>query len=212
VLLYSYSGSKDLAVSFPKAGRTRRETEELIGFFVNLLVLRADLSETPTFRELLGRVRARTLEAYAHEDVPLHPLRLEPSVRNRVRVEFNLLNAAPRAACEINGVTIEPTNFEGIMNVRPEAEGGELDLELYMIEDGGALRGVWFRAVDRVDARVMGRMMRSWQRLLELVVANPDGKVEELRHRLLDDGTPDTSPLTRIDPPLLTKMDPPVRG
>ena len=64
VLLYRYSGQTDFAVGSPIANRNRAEIERLIGFFVNTLALRVDLSGNPTFEELLARVKAVTLGAY----------------------------------------------------------------------------------------------------------------------------------------------------
>uniref|UniRef100_UPI00366DD20C condensation domain-containing protein n=1 Tax=Plantactinospora solaniradicis TaxID=1723736 RepID=UPI00366DD20C len=74
VLLGRYSGQDDIVVGTPIANRNRAEIETLIGFFVNTLVMRTDLSGDPTFTELLGRVRAETLAAYAHQDVPFEQL------------------------------------------------------------------------------------------------------------------------------------------
>src|SRR6185437_4592338 len=74
VLLGRYSGVEDVVVGSPVAGRNRAETEDLIGFFVNDLVLRADLSGDPPFTGLLGRVRRTALEAYAHQDLPFERL------------------------------------------------------------------------------------------------------------------------------------------
>ncbi|HKI01749.1 MAG TPA: amino acid adenylation domain-containing protein [Thermoanaerobaculia bacterium] len=73
-LLGVWSGQDDLLIGSPIAGRNRRETEGLIGCFVNTLVLRADLGGDPTFGELLARVRATALDAYAHQDLPLELL------------------------------------------------------------------------------------------------------------------------------------------
>ena len=70
VLLYRYSGQEDIAVGTPSAGRNHDALEQQIGFFVNTLVLRTNLSQEPTFRELLGRVRQVSLDAYDHQDLP----------------------------------------------------------------------------------------------------------------------------------------------
>ena len=70
-LLSRYSGQEDVAVGSPIAGRTRSETEGLIGFFANTLVLRTDLAYNPTFRGLLGRIRKVCVEAYSHQELPL---------------------------------------------------------------------------------------------------------------------------------------------
>lgn len=74
VLLYRYSGQEEIAVGSPIANRNRTELEGLIGLFINMLVLRTDLSGNPSFEELLGRVRSVTVEAYANQDVPFERL------------------------------------------------------------------------------------------------------------------------------------------
>src|SRR5207247_3024961 len=74
ILLHRYTGQEDILVGSPIAGRTRIETENLIGCFLNSLVLRGDLSGDPPFRELLKRVRQTALDAYAHQDLPFEKL------------------------------------------------------------------------------------------------------------------------------------------
>ena len=74
VLLQKYSGQDDIVVGAPIAKRDRPELETLIGFFINSLVLRTDLTGNPTFRELLRRVREVAFGAYEHQDVPFEKL------------------------------------------------------------------------------------------------------------------------------------------
>src|SRR6185369_16626071 len=74
LLLCRYSGQEDICVGSPLAGRKQRHTESLIGFFINTLVLRTDLSGNPSFRELLARVRDMCLAAHAHQETPFERL------------------------------------------------------------------------------------------------------------------------------------------
>ena len=97
-LLGRYTGLEDIAVGTPTASRSRVETEKLIGIFINVLVLRTDLAGTPTFRELLARVRETCRVAYIHQDLPfaklieaLRPKR-DPSTTPLFQVMFNLEN------------------------------------------------------------------------------------------------------------------------
>src|SRR5207253_7983710 len=74
VLLARYSSQDDVAVGTPIANRTHKETQPLIGFFVNTIVLRTNLSGNPTFREVLHRVRQVCLGAYAHQELPFEQI------------------------------------------------------------------------------------------------------------------------------------------
>ncbi|OYD86515.1 non-ribosomal peptide synthetase, partial [Nostoc sp. 'Peltigera membranacea cyanobiont' 213] len=110
-LLYRYTGQTDILVGTPIANRDRTEIEGLIGFFVNTLVMRTDLSENPSFNELLPRLREMALSAYAHQDLPFEMLveALQPerdlSYTPLFQVMF-VLNNAPKPEIELTGLTV----------------------------------------------------------------------------------------------------------
>jgi amino acid adenylation domain-containing protein len=182
VLLYRYSGQQDLTVGTPIAGRTRTETEGLIGFFVNTLVLRGDLSGRPNFTQLLQRVRHKTLEAYAHQDVPFERLveELQPE-RDQSRsplfqVMFVLQNA-PTSELELGGVKLQ------LLNV--ESTTAKFDLTLGLTESTGqaegGMRGLLEYSTDLFEKASIGRMIGHYQTLLEAVVGGREQALEELR-------------------------------
>jgi non-ribosomal peptide synthetase component F len=116
ILLAAESGQEDIVVGSPIANRTRVETEPLIGFFSNTIVLRADLSGNPSFREIVRRVRESAIGAYAHQDLPfekivevLRPAR-DPSRNPIFQVNFRL-GAAPERL-ELEGMDIEPVSVD----------------------------------------------------------------------------------------------------
>jgi amino acid adenylation domain-containing protein len=179
VLLARYSGQNDVMVGTPIANRTRSETEGLIGFFLNTLPLRTDLSGDPSFRELLGRVRETALGAYAHQDVPFEHLLAELNPPRSLshspvfQVMFNLLNFRGSRSEEPPGTS----------PVLPSTEGGlvaKFDLELYASEEpqGIRLRLVYNR--DLFEAERMRELLRHLEVLLEGTVSAPDRRIFEL--------------------------------
>ncbi len=141
VLLYKYSGQDDICVGTPVANRNRAETENLIGFFINTLVIRADLSGNPGFSDFLQRVKHRTLGAFDHQDIPfetlvetLHPER-NMSHTPLFQVMF-VLNNAPMRALEMEDLTIElmeienkTSKFDLIFNITVTKDGFDGKLE-----------------------------------------------------------------------------------
>ncbi|HEY2740163.1 MAG TPA: condensation domain-containing protein, partial [Thermoanaerobaculia bacterium] len=198
-LLGIYSGAEDLAVGTPIAGRNRAELEGLIGFFVNSLVMRGDLSGDPSFVDLLGRVREDTLSAYTHQELPFEKLveEVKPE-RSRAhspifQVMFVLQNAPMGGGSELPGLTMRPM---------PPAPGSETaakyDLTLVLTEGGvesGGSRGISGSLeynVDLFDAPTMVRLGGHLERLLSSVLAEPQRPLAEIpllapgeRHQLL---------------------------
>src|SRR5436189_2994843 len=138
VLLNRYTGQEDVAIGTVIANRNRTEIEGLIGFFVNTLVLRTDLGGMPDFRELLGRARQVSLEAYAYQDVPFEKLveELEPerdlSRQPLFQVMF-LLQNAPWEEVELSGLRVK------MMEV--ELGEAKFDLSFLLGEVEGGLEG-----------------------------------------------------------------------
>ena len=183
-LLGIYSGAEDLAVGTPIAGRNRAELEGLIGFFVNSLVLRGDLSGDPSFVDLLGRVREDTLSAYTHQDLPFEKL-VEEVRPERSRAHspifqamFALQNAPMGGGSELPGLAMRPM---------PPTPGGvtaaKYDLTLVLTEEGsgsGGIGGSLEYNVDLFDAPTMVRMLDHWRALLAGVVADSGSRLSAL--------------------------------
>jgi amino acid adenylation domain-containing protein len=176
-LLGRYTGQEDIVVGSPIAGRTHAETEELVGFFVNTLALRLDLSGDPTFRELLQRAREVTLGAYAHQDLPFEKLveELQPERDLRRTPVFQVAFAyqnMPSHKLELPGLTLrsEPA----------ESGNAKFDLMLYMWQRADGLRAVLEYNTDLFDAGTIIRMLGHFQTLLEGIALDPDRRLSAL--------------------------------
>ncbi|HEU4509188.1 MAG TPA: amino acid adenylation domain-containing protein [Pyrinomonadaceae bacterium] len=176
-LLYRYSGQTDIAVGTAIANRNRDETEGLIGFFVNMLVMRTDVSGNPTFRDLLQRVKQMTLAAYQHQDVPFEQIieMLQPQRSlNRTplyQIEFTLQNA-PVEPLEVRGLRFAPLDVQEMSS--------ETDFNLMMSETESGLTGYVVYATDLFDATTIERMMSHFRNLLEEIVKAPEQRLLEL--------------------------------
>jgi amino acid adenylation domain-containing protein len=176
-LLHRYTGQTDIVVGSAIANRNRAEIEPLIGFFVNMLVMRLDLSGDPSFRELLGRARRTTLESFNHQDLPLEKVieMLQPQRSlNRApvyQVEFTVQNA-PVEPLQVRGLTISPLNVH--------QESSETDFNLMMSEGEHGLAGNVIYSTDLFDEATVARMIGHFRVLLEGVVADPERRLSEL--------------------------------
>jgi amino acid adenylation domain-containing protein len=177
VALWRWSGQTDVVVGTPIAGRTHREMEGLIGFFVNMLALRTDLSGDPTFRGLLARVKGTALGAYAHQDLPFEKLveELQP-VRDLSRQPIF------QVALVLQTVPVEPLTLPGLRLSRMSGEQvtSKLDLSLYFEQLEGELRGTLEYATDLFERATIERLVGHLETLLRGVVANPDCRISAL--------------------------------
>ncbi|HET8799187.1 MAG TPA: condensation domain-containing protein, partial [Thermoanaerobaculia bacterium] len=190
-LLWRISGQEQIVVGTPIAGRTRSEHEGLIGCFINTLPLRADLSGNPSFRDLLRRVRATSLAAYEHQDLPFEKLveELQPSrslAHNPIfQVSFNLQNAGTGAvpvSHETSGAVEEETLdlTEPPPPPQPAAGGSRFDLTLFFMESEQGLNGMLEYSTDLFDHDTIARMSGHLRMLLEGIVDNPSARLADL--------------------------------
>ncbi|MEP6732479.1 MAG: amino acid adenylation domain-containing protein [bacterium] len=181
VFLHRYTNDEDFVIGSPIAGRTRSETEGLIGMFVNTLALRVDLSGEPTFRDVLGRVRHMLLDAYAHQEFPFDRLvhMLQPA-RDRRRSPLFQTMLDVQNAREASGQA--GGSFAGLKSSRVPAPAitSKFDLQLSFSEGDNGLRGIVIYSTDLFDEATIARMMKHFRILVTGIVANPDAKVSRL--------------------------------
>lgn len=177
VLVYRYTGQTDICVGMPIANRNRAETEKLIGFFLNNLVLRSDLRGNPTFQSFLAQVREETLNAYAHQDMPFEKLveELQPERSLSYMPLFQLMFMVQNAFMEdlvLQDLRISEANID----IRTT----KYDLSLYVNELDNRLFTLAVYDSDLFDAATIKRLLNHYQTLLEGIVANPQQHVAEL--------------------------------
>jgi amino acid adenylation domain-containing protein len=188
-LLHHYTGKDDLLIGVPIANRNRIEVESLIGFFVNTLVMRTDLSGDPTFEGLLGRVRERALDSYAHQDLPFEKLveELQPerdlSRAPIFQVVFTLQNT-PESKMELPGLTLDSVEIDNGTS--------KYDLVLDIWETEGRIKGHWYYSTGLFDEDEIRQISRRFDLLLRSIVAFPAARLSaqsllsEEETRLLD--------------------------
>ncbi|MEU6556254.1 amino acid adenylation domain-containing protein [Streptomyces sp. NPDC046915] len=204
VALAQRSGERHVVVGTDVAGRSDLAAEGLIGFFVNQLVLRCDLTGAPTWRELIDQVRALTLDAYAHQDLPfervvraLNPRRSrEQSPLFRTKL---VLDNTPRGEEHLPGLSLTPFPMS-LQTVR-------FDLTVLLEEDGDVVKGVWEYDTDLFDRRSMTELCARFTDLVQAMAAHDDAAVPldataapETAMTAMEERTPDPTP-TNTAPP-----------
>jgi len=180
LLLSRQSGEKDLLIGTPVVNRNRKELEGLVGLFLGNLVLRADLSGQPDFRELLSRIRRTALDAYSNSDVPFErivealPMKRDLSRNPLFQVFFNMLelpelaHASPELAVEC----LEGAQFDAKFDLTVYAGQTAAGLKLHLVYNSALF-----------DAERMQELLRQFEGLLEQVVDAPDAPID--RYSLL---------------------------
>ncbi len=170
------AGQEDVVVGTPIANRSRAELKNIIGFFVNSLVMRTDLSGKPSFRELLRRVRQTCLDAYSHQDLPFDRLVEELAPRRELNVQplfqvLFVLEITPEGSD--TGQQVSQTQPAGTST---DAGGGSMhyDLTLNLAEVGGGLRGAVHFNTDLFNPETAERIGRNFLTLLSFVVSEPN--------------------------------------
>jgi len=173
-VLYRYTNQEDICVGTPIANRKRAELEGMIGFFVNTLVLRTDLSQEPSFRQLVQRVRDVTLGAYENQDIPFEMLvdRLQPEREMSYSPFFQVMFAfqnAPVASLKLRDVTLAPLEVH--------SGTAKFDLTMTLGEENGQLYGALEYNSDLFSAETMERFLKHFRTLLNGVLAEPDQSI-----------------------------------
>ncbi|HLK59850.1 MAG TPA: condensation domain-containing protein, partial [Chthonomonadaceae bacterium] len=177
VLLYRWTGQPDLVVGTDVANRTQAETEGLIGFFLNHLVLRTDLSGDVDFREVVRRVREGCLGAYAHQDLPFDKLVevLQPERSGSHTPIFQVLfvvQNVPEVRVDMRGVDLSSYG-RGVGS-------SKFDLSLFLGESGGEMEGAWVYRTDLFEASSIGRLSGQFLSLLDELLSHPDIRIEDV--------------------------------
>src|SRR5262249_44778248 len=176
-LLARYTGQTEIVIGSPIAGRNRGEIESLIGFFLNMLALRIDLSGNPTFRELLSRTREVCLDALAHQDLPFEKLVEELHIKRDLsrhpifQVTFGFRNT-PKFSIELAGLQAK--------EVEVDSGIARYDMNLFMEEERNGLRGYVNYNTDLFDVDTIQRFIGHFKNLLESVVREPEQRLSEL--------------------------------
>ncbi|MBD2435880.1 non-ribosomal peptide synthetase [Nostoc sp. FACHB-110] len=188
-LLYRYTGQTDILVGSPVAHRNSVEVESLMGLFVNVLVLRTDLSKQPSFKELLAKVKSTALEAYIHQDLPFDKLveELQPERHLSHNPLFQVMFA-------LQNVPIPNPELSDISLSFCEGDSGsaKFDLSLFIEDKAQGLVATLEYNTHLFKTATIHRMLGHFQTLLESIVTEPETVIAELpllttgeKHQLL---------------------------
>ncbi|MEA5517932.1 non-ribosomal peptide synthetase [Limnoraphis robusta] len=176
-LIHRYTGNEDIIIGSPIANRNRAEIEKLIGFFVNTLALRVDLSGNPTFEELLQRVRQVSLEAYANQDLPFEQLLEELKISRSLsytplfQIMFVLQNDLLKEV-KFSDLSWSPIEIPH--------QTAKFDLTLSLTETDEHILGIFEYNKDLFESNTICILAEHFNNLLEAIIVNPEQKISEL--------------------------------
>ncbi|MCC3422541.1 MAG: amino acid adenylation domain-containing protein [Microcoleus sp. PH2017_01_SCD_O_A] len=173
-LLYRYTGQTDIPVGTVANLRNRQELEGMIGYFLNTLVVRTDLSGNPTFKELLARVREVTIGAYTHQELPFQKLveEIQPERNLSYNPLFQVVFVLEPPLAEMDGWRISQLDID--------TGTAKFDLNLELDERPSGIIGRIEYNTDLFEASTISRTIGHFQTLLEGIVSNPEQKISEL--------------------------------
>tara|TARA_Y100001933_G_scaffold263432_1_gene324772 strand:- start:21215 stop:26581 length:5367 start_codon:yes stop_codon:yes gene_type:complete len=189
ILLYRYSGQHDILVGSPTAGRNRAEFEQIFGYFLNPVVLRARLDPEMSFRQFLAQVKATVLDGLTYQDFPFPMLveRLQPprDVSRSPLFQASFAWDKPRKLFQYergegNFSPPEDVSTLGLMPFALGQQGAAFDLTLMMLSMGDSLSAALQYNSDLFDDATISRMVGHFEMLLESIVANPEEKLAAL--------------------------------
>jgi amino acid adenylation domain-containing protein len=191
VLLYRYSGQKDICVGTPIAGRQYPEVEGLIGFFINTLVLRSEVDGSSSFTSLVKQIKATTMQAYENQEVPVEKI-VELVVKERdmsrnplFQVLFSLQNTPEVPELRLGEMTLFREKMTG--------NTSKLDISFYMSESADGLHGGAEYCTDLFNKQTIDQMIVHLRQLLSSIIESPHEKIDALsmltkadEHRLIE--------------------------
>jgi hypothetical protein len=180
-LLSRYSGQDDVVIGSPFAGRNRTELESMVGYFINPLALRVDLSGDPTFDELIERSRATTLEAFAHADVPFETVVSETNPERDLSQTpvFQAMIVLHNPAWQTKRPKFEPSGIR-CAEITHEKGWAKFDLLLGMSERTTGLNTTWEYSTELFRPETVTRMMEHFRALTESAAAGGDRRLSQL--------------------------------
>ncbi|WP_194972390.1 non-ribosomal peptide synthetase [Aquiflexum lacus] len=199
ILLYRYSGQEDICVGTPIAGRENKETEDLIGFFVNTLALRTQIQNSLRFDEFLDRVKTTTLEAFDIQQVPFETIvgnlgQERDLSRNPIFQVLFVLQNVPDAKFEIEGAEVSEKPFENFTS--------KFDMTFELTETNEGIEGVLEYCTDLFKKETITNFVSHYRQFLHAICNNPTEKIGKLEIIQIEEVNKILESFNRIQKPI----------